>query len=230
MAVWFSQVKFLAERYIQMKYIDSNTSSIKIAVFLCVALLPLASTLQAGQNKDAPVLGAGTTEVGGFIGESYGLDSWRVMGGGNVSYAVTKYLMPYVEFSHFPGISRQLTSGTATATYEVPLNDFHGGVHIRIPLGQSKIVPYGVAGAGVIHSGDAPVRITFADGTVLPATVKGSNDFAANFGGGLRYYTTERLGFRVEGKIYKPTGNYTGTFSKVEFGVFFQFGKPRNKN
>ena len=58
-------------------------------------------------------------------------------------------------------------------------------------------------------------------GSTLSDTVKGGTDFGANFGGGLRLYTKERLGFRFEAKVYKPTGTYTTPFYKVEGGVFF---------
>jgi len=165
----------------------------------------------------------GNTEVGGFIGGSYGLDSWRVMGGGNVAYALTRYIMPYGEFSYLPGISRQISNSNGNVNYDVRLIDFHGGVHIRFPLGQSKTVPYAVAGAGIIHSGKTPITVAFPDGFTVSDTIAASTDFAVNFGAGLRYYATERLGFRVEGKVYKPTGTYTTPFYKIEVGVFFQF-------
>ena len=206
----------------------------KLLFLLIGAVLPgaaghaLAQTQDATQNPPAPKradiapVHAGTTELGGFVGGSYGLDNWRVMGGGNVAYAVTRYIMPYAEYSYFPGISRQLTTPEGKANFEVPLSDFHGGVHIRIPLGQSKIVPYAVVGAGMIHSGNTPVKISFPDGFTLSSTIDSSNNFAANFGGGIRFYTSERVGFRFESKVYVPTGTYTTPFMKVEAGVFFQ--------
>ena len=157
------------------------------------------------------------------MGGSYGLDTWRVMGGGNVAYAATRVVMPYVEYSYFPGIQRQATFPSGSLNYSVPVSDVHGGVHVRLPLGESPIVPYLVAGMGMLRFGETNVKITFPDGTVIGDAIAGNSSFAANFGGGIRMYTREHVGFRIEAKIYKPTGQYTDPFYKVEGGVFFQF-------
>jgi hypothetical protein len=191
------------------------------------SLLPLTllfllfSTSAVAQQ--GPIVHQGTTELGGFIGSSYGLDSWRAMGGGNVAYAVTRVVMPYAEFSYFPGIQRNASFPSGSVSYSVPVSDVHAGVHLRIPLGESPIVPYAVAGAGMLRFGDADVKIKFPDGTTLSDTITGASNFAVNGGGGIRVYTREHFGFRVEAKIYKPTGKYTDPFYKVEGGFFIQF-------
>jgi hypothetical protein len=60
-------------------------------------------------------------------------------------------------------------------------------------------------------------------GTVdVPFPVPARTDFAVNFGGGLRFYLSERFGMRLEAKGYKPTGTYTDMFGKVEVGFFYQ--------
>jgi hypothetical protein len=111
--------------------------------------------------------------------------------------------------------------------FDVPITDFHGGVHIRIPIKESKVVPYLVFGLGMLRSSDTNYRATFSfpDGTrdELTGSVPASTDFAFNTGGGLRYYLNQRLGFRVEAKVYKPTGTFTNPFGKVEGGFFIQF-------
>jgi hypothetical protein len=190
------------------------------------SLLPstlLFLLFSASAFAQGPIVHKGTTELDGFIGSSYGLDNWRVMGGGNVAYAVTRLVMPYAEFSYFPGIQRNASFPSGSVGFSVPVSDAHAGVHLRIPLGESPIVPYLVAGAGVLNFGDANVKIKFPDGTTLSDTIKGESNFAANFGGGVRIYTREHVGFRIEAKIYKPTGTYTDPFYKVEGGVFIQF-------
>jgi hypothetical protein len=172
----------------------------------------------------------GNTEIGGFIGASYGIDEFRVMGGGNVSYAATRIIMPYAEFSYFPGIGREKSvPGLTNAkyTFGVPLTDFHGGVHIRIPIKESPVVPYLAIGAGAIHalkyngSVVIPAQSGFS-GLTIPISEPARTDFAVNFGGGIRFYVNERFGFRVEAKAYKPSGTYTQVFGKVEGGFFFQ--------
>lgn len=191
-----------------------------------VLLIPAAPS----PAQDAPFLRAGNTEIGGFVGSSYGADQWRIMGGGNVAVAVNRYLMPYAEFSYFPGIGRKqsidLGGGRrADVSFSLPLADFHGGIHLRMSGGQSPVVPYLVAGAGGIRTFSRTETVTIQDSlgtTRIPIPIPAETSFAANFGGGIRYYTTERFGIRVEAKVYKPTGTFTDPFYKVEGGFFFQ--------
>ena len=203
------------------------------SVCVSVMLLPVLAMAQKGV---APVQ-AGNFELGGFVGASYGAGSigsgdYRVMGGGNLCYGVSKYIMPYVEYSYFPGIGHeqtgtfQNTGQTYTLSYSVPLSDIHGGVHIRVPIRESRIVPYFVAGFGALTNRDSHVTAHFTAFNMLQSTViavPGNSAFAANFGGGLRFYTSQHFGFRLEAKAYKQTGTFTNVFGKVEGGFFYQF-------
>jgi hypothetical protein len=192
----------------------------------------LAAT--AAFSQDAPIVNKGTTEIGGFVGASYGTQDFQVMGGGNVAYAVTKAIMPYAEFSYFPGlpIDKNLAgtigdSGTkATADYRLPLSDFHVGVHYRFPIKESPFVPYGVFGVGLLHSSESTGDFFYTvQGKPVEQqnTLASANNFAFNFGAGVRYYTRQKVGFRAEAKFYHVGGIINGIFSKYEFGVFYQF-------
>jgi hypothetical protein len=177
---------------------------------------------------------AGSFEIGPFVGASYGVDKVRAMGGGNVTFAINKYILPYAEYSYFPGIGRSSTSffpGTAsafTANTSFPLSDFHGGVHIRFPIHESPVVPYAVFGLGGLTHFSRTISATYTDAAGKPAQVSfdvpSGTDFTVNFGGGLRYYLSQRYGIRVEAKGYHPSGStpVSSTFGKVEFGFFFQ--------
>ncbi|HEU0123231.1 MAG TPA: outer membrane beta-barrel protein [Bryobacteraceae bacterium] len=177
--------------------------------------------------QTASVVRSGSYEVGGFVGASYGIDDFRWMGGANVTYAVNKYILPYAEFSYFPGIGRKQTrtipglSQPINISYNIPLSDFHGGVHIRMPIREFPIVPYGVFGAGMIHAPERQFNVD-VEGIPVAFTSAASTDAAINFGGGLRYYINQRFGIRAEAKAYKPTGQFKETFGKVEFGFFIQ--------
>ena len=195
------------------------------------AALIVASVSLFGQS--APHLSPHTFEVGGFIGSSYGLDEFRVMGGGNICYGINKYILPYAEFSYFPGIRRE-QSGTFDQTgqpinvqFSVPISDFHGGVHVRIPIRESRVVPYLVFGLGGLHTYGRTVTARYGVEGIGERTIQlpisSSTDFATNWGGGIRYYTTQRFGMRLEAKAYKPTGSFTNVFGKIEWGFFFQF-------
>ena len=193
---------------------------------LIAACVPLFS-------QSAPHLSPHTFEVGGFIGSSYGLDEFRVMGGGNVCYGINKYILPYGEFSYFPGIPREIRDTFPTTgeqfrlQFSVPVSDFHGGVHVRIPIRESRVVPYLVFGLGALHTYGRTVTARYdvpvAGQSTTQIPIEASTDFATNWGGGIRYYTTQRFGMRFEAKAYKPTGEYTGIFGKMEWGFFFQF-------
>ena len=177
--------------------------------------------------QTASVVRSGSYEVGGFVGASYGIDDFRWMGGANVTYAANKYILPYAEFSYFPGIGRKQSrtipglSQPINISYNIPLTDFHGGVHIRIPIREFPIVPYGVRGVGMIRAPERQFNVN-VEGIQVPFTSTASTDAAVNFGGGLRYYINQRFGIRGEAKVYKPTGQFKDTFGKVEFGFFIQ--------
>ncbi len=183
--------------------------------------------------QNAPIIRQGVTEVGGFVGASYGIDKTRIMGGGNVVYSLTRTFMPFAEVSYFPGIGRtQSVTGIpgATESFSVPLTDFNFGFHVRVPIPKSRIIPYGVISIGGIHTPQRDVTATFPNPanpsqsiTTPPFQVESSTNFAASAGGGLRYYATERLGFRAEFKAYRPTGTYTNMFYRVAGGFFYQF-------
>jgi hypothetical protein len=198
------------------------------------AVLGLCTSAAFGQVS---AVRSGSFEIGPFVGASYGIDKFRAMAGGNVTYAFkNKYVLPYFEYSYFPGIPRDLSgvvTGSSTPyhfTLSTPLSDVHGGVHVRLPIfKESPIVPYLVFGMGIIHYGNrtASGSIT-VNGAQIPLMVPahGGNDFTVNGGGGLRYYIggTGKFGFRAEAKVYKPTaGSFSNvTIGKVEAGFFFQ--------
>jgi hypothetical protein len=200
--------------------------------FACVGFL----------SAQVAIVRSGSVELGGFVGASYGIGSYAVMGGGNVSYAATKFLLPYVEFSYFPSIERHLTgtiggtSNSYSADYSLAATDVHGGVHIRIPVRESRFAPYGVIGVGRLGYSSSILNINYLDSSgtshPIPGGVQspGGGRVALNFGGGLRFYANPRYGFRVEVKGYKPFGEpaggqlgYSNTFLKAEGGFFIQF-------
>jgi hypothetical protein len=197
-------------------------------------------TFVSALSAQVPV--AGSMELGGFVGATYGIGTYAEMGGGNFSYAVNKYVLPYVEFSYFPQIQRQLTGtvpGTSTtykADYTLRGTDFHGGIHLRVPIKESRIVPYGVFGVGYMGYGSGVINATYTDPTdgrthsAGQINSPGGARVAINFGGGLRFYVHPRFGLRAEAKGYKPFGEVSGQnlgygnpFLKVEGGFFFTF-------
>jgi hypothetical protein len=202
-----------------------------IYVATAVAFLALAAPARAQHTPD---LRPGNFELGLYGGASYGVDSFRPMGGVNLSYSLPKLLLPYVEFSYFPELLREYTSpnGSLAGTVSSRLVDFHGGVHVRFIKSESRVVPYGVVGLGVLNSHTTGYsyptdsKLTAAQRQLGRSTVDiKSTDPALNFGAGLRVYHTSFFGYRAEFKVYRPmSGDFTKFFSKTEGGIFFQFG------
>lgn len=175
------------------------------------------------------VVRSGSLEVGPFFGASYGIDQFRVMGGGNVTYAFkNKYVLPYFEVSYFPGLPHTSTDASGTvSSYSTGLTDIHGGVHVRMPIfKESPLVPYLVFGVGSLHASQTVGTATGVGLPPQPQTFPAETSFAVNGGGGLRYYIggSGRFGVRVEAKIYKATsGDFSNSnIGKVEAGFFFQ--------
>jgi hypothetical protein len=202
---------------------------------LRVGLLALMSAAVAlGQN--VPYLRPGSIEVGPFLGGSYGIVDAQYMVGGNFTVAATKNILPYAEFTYFPQVANPPVIGpTPSNVSSISVNrnidfyDFHGGVHIRLPIHEKPFVPYLAFGVGTLHHFAQSVTATavFTDGsraTLPPLVQPGGSDFAVNFGGGLRYYfSSAKFGMRAEVKVYKPTGTFNSTFGKAEIGLFYQF-------
>ena len=184
-----------------------STVQFVAAATLVASSLPLTA-------QDAPFLRRNNVEIGVFPGASYGVDKTRFLIGSNVAWAATKYIMPYGEFTYFPELNRTFNDNNQQFDYKFRLYDIHGGVHLRVPIKESRIVPYAAAGVGYMRS-----ILTIESSNVE----RGSNDLAVNGGGGIRFYVGERWGFRFEAKVYHTTnGDLEGTFGKVVGGIFYQ--------
>lgn len=196
------------------------------SLVLWSVLVPLAPAVFAQSS----VVRSGSLEVGPFLGASYGIDKSRVMGGGNVTYALmNRIVLPYFEVSYFPGLPHTSTDASGTVyAYSTGLTDVHGGVHIRLPwlFKEKPLVPYLVFGMGSLHASATTGNQTPKGLSPLPINFPAATSFAVNGGGGLRYYLggSGRFGFRVEAKVYRATsGDFSNvTIGKVEAGFFFQ--------
>jgi len=193
-----------------------------LCAYIMLLMASTGGTAFAQSTKPTPDLRPGNFELGLYGGASYGVDSFRPMGGVNLSYSLPKYILPYVEFSYFPEILRNYTVGSSQNKLSARLIDFHAGVHVRFIQSESRVVPYGVIGFGVLNSHTTG---TTGEGVFQsPVDFKGT-DPTINFGGGIRIYHTSYFGYRVEFKVYRPlSGQFTQVFTKTEGGIFFQFG------
>jgi hypothetical protein len=198
------------------------------AATLAVVAVAQTQTTPPPPKQDTGVVSqqAGDMELGLFTGAVIPPGGGAKVGGGaNFAYAVNTWLYPYAEFSVLPGaLNQQVTAGNSTFVTSGGLLDFHGGVHIRIPVNK-RFVPYGVIAVG----GFKPYSVTLAQisggNTINSQSISQSPEFAFNYGGGVRYYITNIIGVRFEVKAYGPTGHFGGTPVRVMGGIFFQFKK-----
>ena len=137
---------------------------------------------------------------------------------GGVAYAGTERLLAVGEFSYIPGGSQKISGVGFAAKASAGAYDFNGGIHFQFPLKEPKAVPYVAAGVGALHSSGSAT--TTVMGTTA-STKASATDFYFNFGGGLRYYVSDRWGIRPELKIFAGDE----TFVRLAIGIFYQFGK-----
>jgi hypothetical protein len=195
---------------------QSAVSNLITRKVLLAATLVVAAGGGVISGQNVPTVTKGNIELGVFGGESYGLDRFRPMVGGNLAIGLSRLIYPFVEGSYLPGVARTVEEASNTANnvairYKTDLTDFHGGIHFRLVRGETRVIPYLVGGTGVIHAsafnGNAsfPSQYPGQPPTFLPFPVHSKTSWEVNFGGGLRFFITERFGIRIEMKAFKPT-------------------------
>jgi hypothetical protein len=176
-------------------------------------LISLAAGLLIAQQTDTNV-GIAALSGGGIFGLG-------AHGSAGASFAspVSKYLVPFIDFSYSPLTSYAFTYGTnltGKGLYTSSLLDVNGGLKIRFP-NKSDWVPYIGLGAGLLRLSSS----TYSSGFNTTATVNRSNDdLAGNASAGALYYVTPHVGFGIEAKGYMAQHNRLG---RASAGVFFQF-------
>ena len=195
----------------------------KLSVCLCGLTIAMVQGQGTGRAQ-TPDLRPGNFELGLYTGASYGVDSFRWMTGANLSYSLPKLLLPYAEWSYFPGIQRNFDNGVNAGKLTAKITDFHGGVHIRFIGRESRVVPYGVVGFGALSSRSTGQSKGKLSGLSSNQDIR-STDPAVNFGAGLRVYHASFFGYRAEFKAYRLwSSQFSKIFTKSEGGIFFQFG------
>jgi hypothetical protein len=139
--------------------------------------------------------------------------------GASLADPVSKYVMPFIDFSYSPLASYAFTYGsnnTGKGLYTSGLLDVNGGIKIRFP-NKSDWVPYIGLGAGLLHLSSS----TYTSGFGATATVnQGHNDPAGNVSAGALYYVTQHVGFEIDLKGYMAQHE---RFARAAAGIFVQF-------
>ncbi len=201
---------------------------------LSLLALTLSATCPCLYAADAPSVRKDVFEFGAFVGSNFApgqnganFDGFRAMGGGNVTYSIHKWVLPYFEYGYFPEVAGSFRPEGATRRidYTNTIHDFHGGVHLRTdPIPGTGLVPYAVIGFGGVHTSFTGTEF-YDNGSEATLPKESAMLPCFNVGGGLRYYFNENFGIRGEMKFYRPfngTDRLTQGFGKVEFGIFWQ--------
>ncbi len=158
-------------------------------------------------------------ELAGFGGFVSGIGTHGTVGG-SLGYSTSRHIMPIVEFSYVPLGSDEFAFGGRFSRTLVRRDsrayEFNGGLHIRFPTSRWRVIPYGAFGLGFVRSSveidnvrvGEPYSRDFSD-----------TDFAASFGGGMRYPIAGGFGFRPEIKVF-TTGS---TWVRFSAGIYYEF-------
>jgi hypothetical protein len=159
----------------------------------------------------------GQIEATGQVGVVAGLGTHASVGG-SVGRGATDHIFVVGEFSYIPlGGGRVesfgFQSGGSAKSYGF---NFMGQYHFR--SAGSSVAPYGGAGLAVLHSS---VNFSSTVGGVSGGVSSSDTDAYLSLGGGFRYYSSDRWGFKPELMVFIGSNS----FVRIGGGVFYQFGK-----
>ncbi|HEU0139438.1 MAG TPA: outer membrane beta-barrel protein [Bryobacteraceae bacterium] len=158
-------------------------------------------------------------ELAGFGGFVSGIGTHGTVGG-SLGYSTSRHIMPILEFSYIPLGSDEFAFGDRFSRTLVRRDsrayEFNGGLHIRFPMSRWRAVPYGAFGLGFVRSS---VEIDSASFLQQYSNRLSDTDFAASFGGGVRYPIAGGFGLRPEIKVF-TTGS---TWVRFSAGIYYEF-------
>jgi hypothetical protein len=172
---------------------------------LFVGTLALVAICGPRATAQTPTVAAGRGEVYGFGGFYRGEGLTAGLGGGGAAYTAIRHLRVFGEGYYF---RKNLAEALGIRTLEVKGSAlaFEGGVHVLLPIGESRVVPFVSGGYGVARAKATAGRVSATDtaGHLL-------------VGGGFDYYGGEHWGVRPEFRWY------TGNEVRVTAAFFYRF-------
>jgi hypothetical protein len=176
-----------------------------VILIVIIGLLAMSAPAYAQLEK-------GQLEVTGQIGLVSGIGTHGAFGG-SVGAGLSPNVVVYGEFLYIPLGSTTIGTGTLSARSY----NFDGGLQYQFRK-SGAIVPYGNVGLGFLRS-SASLPSTFSFQGFNFSTGGTATDFYLNVGGGVRYYMSDRWGFRPELTIFAGSS----TFVRIGAGVFYAF-------
>lgn len=178
----------------------------------------------------------GALQVTGFGGGVHaragGQGSTKGLGGGGLTVAAHRSIWVVGEFGYIPlgsfsVAALELPGGIVTGSASGRLYAFDGGLHFSIPAGGSKAAPYVAIGAGVGRfSGSGQLSVGIGSQRSVISFDESETNLGVGGGFGLRYWASDKWGFRPEVRISRYFAEGGGvTVVRFTFGVFYNFGK-----
>jgi hypothetical protein len=159
----------------------------------------------------------GNIEVTGHLGIVSGIGSHGSFGG-SLGVPVTDRLILSGDLSYIPLGGGSVTMLGSTVKTSARAFNFNGNLQYQFKASHA-VVPYSGAGLGFLHSSFNTSGSFLGPGSF---NAEGSStDLYFNVGGGFRYYSKGRWGFRPELMIFAGSN----TFVRFAGGVFYQFGE-----
>ena len=159
----------------------------------------------------------GQVEATGQLGLVGGIGTHGSFGA-SIGSAVTDRIIALGEVSYIPLGSSSFTSLGLTTKASANAIDVNATGHYQFQK-KGSIVPYAGGGIGVLHaSASSSTNIQNVNiGSFSFSSGGSSTDFYVNLGGGLRYYSAGKWGFRPELMIFAGSN----TFVRLSVGIFY---------
>jgi hypothetical protein len=190
-----------------------NRGRLALPLLLFVAL---PGWLEAASSRET-----GTSEVTLLVGGIAGAGGHRNLGAG-LGYTVGRGIILGFEATHSPlggdvyGDEPQLRGAVLRETAGGGLTDLNLNLHFQLGSPYAKSQPYFAGGFGWVRASTTATFDHPGGPTIRKDT---STHRLANFGAGLRYPLTERIGVRPEVRVYVGDD----AFVRFSAGVFYQF-------
>jgi hypothetical protein len=183
--------------------VERQAVELRRAVLAAWALAGATVVAQSGEPGSVEVAAGVGTILNGGVHPAAGVSA---------GIATTAHLMPAVELWYLPlgsGLVKtgDFQLGRLGRISDSRAIDFHGALHLSVPVGSSRATPYLAFGAGLVRQSFTALGVA-----------RGTTGLTANFGGGLRWYISGRFGVRPELRVYAPDR----TFVRVGVSLFYR--------
>ena len=201
------QIKEKFERGKNVK--RSHSTSAKVVL----VLIGFSWAAGAGYGQD---LQKGEAEATAQAGVVAGIGTHGSFGA-SIGAAATDQVFVFGEFSYIPLGGGSVEAFGFRAGGSAKAYGFNFGGQYLFPKSGS-LAPYAGAGLGILHNS---VKYSSSFGGTSSSVSASGTDAYLSLGGGARYYSSDRWGFKPEVMLFVGSNTYV----RLGVGIFYQFGR-----